>query len=86
MQEAAGVVQEQATRLYTEGKEKVTDKLANSRLAETGIGQRILSAADTEAGAKAIERTDALDDTLAPTGPTGSTRPAPNSSTGTTGI
>src|ERR1044071_9140653 len=58
VQEAAGVVQEQATRLYAEGKDKVTDKLANSRFAETNIGQRLLSAADTQAGAKAIERTD----------------------------
>jgi hypothetical protein len=55
VQEAAGVVQEQANRLYHEGKGKVTDKLSNSRLAETNIGQRLLSAADTEAGAKAIE-------------------------------
>jgi hypothetical protein len=55
VQEAAGVVQEQANRLYSEGKTKVTDKLSNSRFAETDIGQRLLSAADTEAGAKAIE-------------------------------
>jgi len=32
IQEAAGVVQEQATRLYSESKDKVNDKLANSRL------------------------------------------------------
>ncbi|WP_432995746.1 hypothetical protein [Dactylosporangium sp. CA-233914] len=42
VQEAAGVVQEQATRLYSEGKTKVTDKLANSRFAETEMGQRLL--------------------------------------------
>ncbi|MFG2040928.1 hypothetical protein [Dactylosporangium sp. NPDC048998] len=42
MQEAAGVVQEQATRLYSEGKTKVTDRLANSRFAETDLGQRLL--------------------------------------------
>lgn len=68
VQEAAGVVQEQATRLYSEGKDKVTTKLSNSRLAETEFGQRLLSAADTEAGAKAIAREDALDDTLATSG------------------
>jgi hypothetical protein len=68
VQEAAGVVQEQATRLYSEGKDKVTTKLSNSRLAETEFGQRLLSAADTDAGAKAIGREDALDDTLATSG------------------
>src|SRR4051812_42065615 len=49
VQEAAGVVQEQATRLYSEGKTKVTDKLANSRFAETDIGQRLLSTPETPA-------------------------------------
>ncbi|WP_433209750.1 hypothetical protein ACQP00_45845 [Dactylosporangium sp. CS-047395] len=43
VQEAAGVVQEQATRLYNDGKTKVTDKLANSRFAETEMGQRLLN-------------------------------------------
>jgi hypothetical protein len=43
VQEAAGVVQEQATRLYSESKTKVTDKLANSRFAETEVGQKFLS-------------------------------------------
>src|SRR5688500_1472257 len=47
VQEAAGVVQEQATRLYTEGKEKVADKLANSRLADTTVGQRLLHATES---------------------------------------
>jgi hypothetical protein len=60
VQEAAGVVQEQANRLYSEGKDKVTDKLSHSRFAETNIGQRLLSAADTSAGAKAIEHNDSL--------------------------
>jgi hypothetical protein len=83
VQEAAGVVQEQATRLYSEGKDKVTDKLANSRFAETNIGQRLLSAADTEAGAKSIERTDALgESSLATSRSTSSTTPSsgPNAS------
>jgi hypothetical protein len=56
VQEAAGVVQEQANRLYHESKGKVTDKLANSRFAETNFGQRVLSTTDTEAGAKAIQQ------------------------------
>lgn len=34
VQEAAGVVQEQATKLYTQGKETVTDKLGHTRLGE----------------------------------------------------
>lgn len=42
VQEAAGVVQEQATRLYSDSKTKVTDKLANSRFADTEVGQRLL--------------------------------------------
>ncbi len=37
VQEAAGVVQEQSTKLYTQGKETVTDKLGHTR-----IGERIL--------------------------------------------
>ena len=75
VQEAAGVVQEQATRLYSEGKTKVTDKLANSRFAETDLGQRLLTSPETEAGAKAIER-DALSDTMATSGSSNSTRPS----------
>jgi len=53
VQEAAGVVQEQANRLYHEGKDKVTDKLANSRFAETNLGQRVLSSSEPKAGANA---------------------------------
>jgi hypothetical protein len=34
VQEAAGVVQEQATKLYSQGKETVTDKLGNTRIGE----------------------------------------------------
>lgn len=34
VQEAAGVVQAQANRLYAEGKETVTEKLSNTRLGE----------------------------------------------------
>jgi hypothetical protein len=49
VQEAAGVVQEQATKLYSEGKTKVTDRLSNSRFAETDIGQRLLHTSDTPA-------------------------------------
>jgi hypothetical protein len=34
VQEAAGVVQAQANRLYSEGKEAVSEKLSNSKLGE----------------------------------------------------
>jgi hypothetical protein len=69
VQEAAGVVQEQATRLYTEGKEKVTDKLAHSRLAETSVGQRLLSS--TESQRSDIDTTMATTGALSGTGTTG---------------
>lgn len=86
VQEAAGVVQEQATRLYSEGKEKVS----NSRLAETNLGQRLRGTTDT--GTPAIGRDDVLDDTLATSGSTlgttgttsgTTTRPTGTNSTGT---
>jgi hypothetical protein len=68
VQEAAGVVQAQATRLYTEGKGVVTDKLATSRFADTTVGQRLLSAADADAGAKAINHKKNHPDDLSTTG------------------
>jgi hypothetical protein len=34
VQEAAGVVQEQATRFYAQGKETVTDKLSNTKFGD----------------------------------------------------
>jgi hypothetical protein len=49
VQEAAGVVQAQTSRLYTEGKETVTDKLSHTRLGEK-LGTR---AHDALAGSKA---------------------------------
>jgi len=64
VQEAAGVVQEQATRLYSDSKSKVTDKLANSRFADTEVGQRLLNTSSTPA----IERDLATSGT--PTTPT----------------
>jgi hypothetical protein len=66
VQEAAGVVQEQATRLYSQGK----DKLSNSRLAETNLGQRLLSTTDSQT--TSLER-DPLGDTLATSSPTAGT-------------
>jgi hypothetical protein len=43
VQEAAGVVQAQATKLYSQGKDTVTDKLGNTKL-----GERFLSGTDGE--------------------------------------
>jgi hypothetical protein len=90
VQEATGVVQEQANRLVTQGK----DKLSQSKFAETKIGERLLSTVDTETGAKAIARNDAFDDsTLTMTTPstgltdtsTTSATTRPNTSTTDTG-
>ena len=44
VQEARGVVQEQATRLASTGKEK----LGNSKLAETKVGQSLLNNSETD--------------------------------------
>jgi hypothetical protein len=67
VQEARGVVQEQASRLASTGKER----LSNSKLAETKVGQSLLS--DSES-----------DTTLATTG-SSVTRPSSSNSTGSTG-
>jgi hypothetical protein len=69
VQEAAGVVQAQANRLYAEGKDTVSDKLSNTRLGER-LGRR------TEAGELSETTTDVADtDPLANTAkrPPGST-------------
>ena len=65
VQEARGVVQEQASRLASTGKEK----LSNSKLAETKVGQTLLSGSES-------------DPTLATTG-SGVTRPGTISSSST---
>ena len=67
VQEARGVVQEQATKLASTGKEK----LSNSKLAETKVGQSLLSSSSDS------------DTTLATTG-SGVSRPSTNSSSSTT--
>jgi hypothetical protein len=88
VQEATGVVQEQANRLVSQGK----DKLSQTKFAETRMGEKLLSTVDTETGAKAIARNDALEDsTLAMTPDTGVTGTSttsvstPNTSTTDTG-
>ena len=56
VQEARGVVQEQANRLVTEGK----DKLSHSRLAETRVGEKLLSGTGSSSttGTGSLEGTD----------------------------
>ncbi len=51
VQETTGVVQEQASRLMSDGRERVADRLSNSRFAETPLGQKVLDAMDTEVAA-----------------------------------
>jgi hypothetical protein len=87
VQEAAGVVQEQANKIVSTSKDVVTDKLSNSKFAETKIGERVLSAMDTDAGAEAIRRNDSLaasghSTSTGTTGTTGPTNPGANSSPG----
>jgi hypothetical protein len=83
VQEARGVVQEQATRLVSEGK----DKLSHSRFAETKVGERLLSSgsASTAPGTTSTGSLGA-DSTLATTGSASGSTTRPNStSTGTSG-
>lgn len=73
LQEAAGVVQAQANRLYHEGKDTVSDKLSNSKLGNKLAGTSTTTGTSTSSAA---------DDTLATSSP-GTTTSGPNS-TGTT--
>ena len=84
VQEATGVVQEQATRLVSSGKEMVADKLSNSKFAETPLGEKVLSAVDTEAGARAIRRNETTDTVAATTSPTSTS--GSTATTGNTGM
>jgi hypothetical protein len=60
VQEAAGVVQEQANKFVAGTKDTVTDKLSHSKLAETKVGERLLSAMDTNTGAATIARNETM--------------------------
>jgi hypothetical protein len=77
VQEARGVVQEQTTRLVSEGK----DRLSNSKFAETKVGERLLSGSETT---PATTSTGALgaDSTLATTGSTTRSNSSPSSTSG----
>jgi len=85
VQEARGVVQEQANRLVSEGK----DKLSQSKFAETKVGERLLSGSESAAGSTAPGTTSTgslgANSTLATSGSTsGSTTRSNSTSTGTT--
>ncbi len=64
VQETAGVVQEQASRLMSGGREMVADKLSHSRFADTQLGQKVLDAMDAEAADRPLreERSTAQTD------------------------
>ena len=83
VQEARGVVQEQANRLVTEGK----DRLSQSKFAETKVGERLLSGSESPGGTTGTTGTTSTgslgaDSTLATSG---STTRSNSTSTGTTG-
>ncbi len=73
VQEAAGVVQEQANKIVSGGRETLSDKLSHTKLAETRVGERLLSAMDTQSGAPTTTRSD---ETLATSGSTTGTPPS----------
>jgi hypothetical protein len=61
VQEAAGVVQAQANRLYAEGKDTVSEKLSNSKLGErlgnrSGATDELADPADSDPLANAAKR------------------------------
>jgi hypothetical protein len=62
VQEAAGVVQAQANRLYHEGKDTMSDKLGQSKLGEKlGAGTGTTASTGTTTGStKAAKSTDSL--------------------------
>ena len=93
VQEAAGVVQEQANKFVAGTKDTVTDKLSHSKLAETKVGERVLSAMNTSTGAETIARNESMATTgissstgTTPTTPTpGTTKPSTGSNSSTAG-
>jgi hypothetical protein len=85
VQEAAGVVQEQANKIVAGTKDTVTDKLSHSRLAETKVGERLLSAMDSTSTHDDLATATATA-TSAPTGTTIPRTPGGNTTTTTGGF
>jgi hypothetical protein len=81
VQEAAGVVQEQANKIVSGGKEK----LSNSKLADTKVGERLINAMDTEPGTDTSERTQPLATSGMTRSPGTTNVPGSAGTTGTTG-
>jgi hypothetical protein len=73
VQEAAGVVQAQANRLYTEGKDKASDKLSHTK-----IGGKLSSSGT------GTDTSSTSDDTLATSGATSTTTGTTSSGTSST--
>jgi hypothetical protein len=71
VQEAAGVAQAQATKLYSEGKDK---------LGQTKLGEKLSTSSSTESS----DLTSSSDEILAGSSTSSSPRITPSSSTGTT--
>lgn len=62
VQEAAGVVQEQASRAMAGGRDLVAEKLSHSRFADTPMGQKVLDTLEGDAGTGAERaRRDAVE-------------------------
>jgi hypothetical protein len=80
VQEARGVVQEQANRLLSEGK----DKLSQTRFAETKVGGRLLSGSETKSTPAAAGTTSLGSSTDSTLATTGSTTRSNSAGTGTT--
>src|SRR4051812_27160543 len=83
VQEARGVVQEQATKLVAGTKDTVTDKLSHSRLAETKVGERLLSAMEETTTTTTSTPSTNGDLAAATTAPTGTTLPRTTGNTTT---
>jgi hypothetical protein len=82
VQEARGVVQEQANRLVSESK----DRLSQSKFAETKVGERLLSGSEsTTTPASTSSGALGADSTLATTGSTTRSNSTSTGSTGSTG-
>jgi hypothetical protein len=79
VQEARGVVQEQANRLMSEGK----DKLSQSRFAETKVGERLLGGSSSETTSSTTSLGSTADPSYATTGST--TTRSNSTGTGSTG-
>ncbi len=82
VQEAAGVAQAQATRLYSEGKDKLGQSKLGEKLGGNGHKQELTAADDAFAGtpATAGAKSGSVGTTTTPTSTTSTSRSKPSSS------